>query len=80
LSLHYTSGEEIKKGDRVLLGGSPAEIEEVADPEAPEAAEDWYLQNEGPGVLIREPKIHGRVFINSSGSSWDDVLFIGRQS
>jgi hypothetical protein len=36
----YSSGEEIRKGDRVLLHGEPGEIELVADP-AESAETGW---------------------------------------
>jgi hypothetical protein len=41
--LKYRSGEEIKKGDRVLFHGNPAEIELVAfDPNDSKHA--WHVQ------------------------------------
>jgi hypothetical protein len=41
--LSYQSGEEIRKGDEILLSGRPGEIELVAvNPDDPE--EGWYVQ------------------------------------
>ena len=46
--LRYRSGEEIKKGDRVLFHGNPAEIELVStDPNDPEQA--WHVSEFGGG-------------------------------
>jgi len=60
--MRYQSGEEIKKGDRVLFHGEPGEIEFVAvDPDDPEM--HWYLQEYGGGIMIVEPKFFGRAFI-----------------
>ena len=42
LILKYRSGEEIRKGDRVLFHGNPAEVELVAvDPN--EAEDGWFV-------------------------------------
>jgi hypothetical protein len=54
MALKYQSGEEIRKGDRVLFHRNPAEIELAAsDPDDPEAA--WYIQEFGGGVMLLEP-------------------------
>lgn len=54
MTLHYRSGEEIKKGDHVLFHGNAAEVELVAcDPNDPEAA--WYIEEYGGGVMILDP-------------------------
>ena len=60
LILKYRSGEEIRKGDRVLLHGKPAEVELVAfDPNEPEHA--WHVQEFGGGITILDPVVSGRV-------------------
>jgi hypothetical protein len=62
LILKYRSGEEIKKGDRVLFHGNPAEVELVAfDPNEPEHV--WYVQEFGSGVMILDRIVSGRTFI-----------------
>jgi len=43
----YISGEEIKKGDRVMFHGEPGEIEFVADPLISDPQTDWYVQKYG---------------------------------
>ena len=79
MSLSYKSGEEIREGDHVLFLGEPGEIEEVADPDARNAEDDWFLKSEGPGILIREPKEFGRIYINSDTPDWDDLSFVSRR-
>jgi hypothetical protein len=54
------SGEEIKKGDRVLFDGEPGEIEFVADALIGNPAMDWYVEEHG-GMVI-EPKRFGECF------------------
>jgi hypothetical protein len=62
LILKYRSGEEIRKGDRVLFHGNPAEVELVAvDPNEPEHA--WHVQERGGGVMILDHMVSGRTFI-----------------
>ena len=39
----YQSGEEIRKGDRVLFHGEPGEIEFVAEKLVGDPAVDWDL-------------------------------------
>jgi hypothetical protein len=56
LILKYRSGEEIRKGDRVLFHGNPAEVELVAvDPN--EAEDAWFVQERGGGVMILDPMV-----------------------
>jgi hypothetical protein len=63
MALKYQSGEEIKKGDRVLFHGEPGEIEFVVDGSNEDAALDCHLREFGGGAMIREPKHFGSVFI-----------------
>ena len=79
LVLKYRSGEEIKKGDRVLFSGNFAEIELVAcDPNDPEA--DWYVQKYGGGVMILDPKVSGRTFISADQlEDFEDLEFVSRK-
>ncbi len=81
MSLSYQSGEEIQKGDRVSYHGEEGEIELVADTESPELMpeEQWYVEEFGGGVLIREPKVFGRVFIPAAQIGEDeDLVFVSR--
>jgi hypothetical protein len=61
LILKYRSGEEIRKGDRVLFHGNRAEVELVAvDPN--EAEDAWFVQERGGGVMILDPMASGRIY------------------
>jgi hypothetical protein len=74
----YKSGQEIKKGDRVLYHDEPGEIELVADPRVSDAEVAWYINEYGGGVLVIEPKIFGRVFISDVEND-EDLIFVSRQ-
>jgi hypothetical protein len=76
--LRYRSGEEIKKGDRILFHREPAEIELVAsDPENPEAR--WHMQEFGGGVLVREPGEPNPTFIRADSiDEYEDLEFVSR--
>jgi hypothetical protein len=66
----YRSGEEIEVGDRVRLHGEPGEIERVTD-----------LSGEyRGGVMVVEPKIFGRLFIQAPVSQYEDLEFMARKS
>jgi hypothetical protein len=76
--LKYQSGEEIRKGDRVLFHRNPAEIELVAyDPNDPVAS--WYIQEFGGGVMVLDPRVSGRTFISSDQiPEEEDLEFVSR--
>jgi hypothetical protein len=75
--LRYQSGEEIRKGDRVLFHREPGQIELVAcEPGDPET--DWFAQEYGGGVMILE-RISGRTFIPTSQiEEYEDLEFVSR--
>jgi hypothetical protein len=75
MALKYQTGEEIRKGDHVLINGHPGEIEFVADPLVNDPATRWYVETHGGGVVISEPKHYGSVF---TGSDDDDLTFVSR--
>jgi hypothetical protein len=76
--LKYRSGEKIRKGDRVLFHGNPAEIALVAsDPDGAEAS--WYLQEFGGGVVVLDPAVSGRNFIRAASiPEYEDLVFVSR--
>ena len=78
MTLKYQSGEEIKKGDRVLFHRESAEVAFVAyEPGDPET--DWYVQEFGGGVMISDPKVSGRTFIPASQvDEYEDLEFVSR--
>lgn len=47
MSFFYSSGEEIRPGDRVLIHGEVGEIEFIADPA--KNSDDWYVRQHGGG-------------------------------
>lgn len=77
MPLSYMTGEEVKKGDRVLFHGEPGQIELVADPSIPDPETDWFVQEYGSGVMILEPKYFGRAFV-SDPSTHCDLEFVAR--
>jgi hypothetical protein len=79
MTLKYQSGEEIKKGDRVLFHGEPADIEFVVVELTENAELDWYMQEFGGGVMIREPKHFGAAFIQAESlPETEDLEFLSR--
>ena len=74
----YRTGEEIRKGDTVLIGQLSGEIELVAlHPDDPE--QGWYVQEYGGGVMIIAPGTFGRMFIDKEQIVDDDDLqFVSR--
>jgi hypothetical protein len=79
MTLKYQSGEEIKKGDRVLFHGEPAEVEFVVDELSKDAALDWYVREFGGGVMIREPEHFGTAFIQAESlPETEDLEFLAR--
>jgi hypothetical protein len=79
MPLHYRCGEEVLKGDHITLHGEPGEVEVVADALAKDPLALWHLRQDGPGVLIREPKVFGRVFFAPEDCDWQSLSFVSRQ-
>jgi hypothetical protein len=75
----YNSGEEIEAGDRVTYHDAQAEIEFVADDLTGDPGIDWYITELGGGVMIREPKFFGSVFITDTANDVD-LIFVARNS
>ena len=78
MALKYRSGEEIKKGDRVLFHGNPAEVELVAaDPCDPQA--QWFVREYGGGVMVLDPHVSARTFIPTGQlADYEDLEFVSR--
>ncbi len=76
--MKYKSGVEIRAGDHVLYHGDPGEIEFIAAELVGDAAMDWYVREHGAGVLVREPKFFGRVYISDTEND-EDLVFVGRR-
>ena len=78
--LKYRSGEEIKKGDRVLFHGNLAEVQLVScDPTDPDPDVVWHIKEYGGGVLISDPIVSGRTFIpRGQLDEYEDLEFVSR--
>lgn len=75
--LHYQSGDEIRDGDQVLLHGERGEIELVLDGQ--NNPEDWPVDKYGRGIMIREPKCFGRLFLSETDvKDYEDLEFVAR--
>jgi hypothetical protein len=73
----YQSGEEIRKGDRVLFHREPGRIELVAT-ELGDADTDWYVREYGGGVMIREAAA-GLTFLRVEQiEGCEDLKFVSR--
>jgi hypothetical protein len=74
MSLSYTSGEEIRKGDRILYHGEPGQVEFVAVAKRGDPATDWYVDEFGGGCMIQASGF-GLVFISEAD---EDLEFVAR--
>jgi hypothetical protein len=75
--LRYRFGQEIKKGDRVLFHGNPAQIEFVAceRDSGPEIA--WYVKEFGGGVMVLDPTVSGCTFLTADSlAECEDLEFV----
>jgi hypothetical protein len=76
--LKYRSGDEIRKGDRVLFHGNPAEVDFVASG-ADDSNEAWYFTESGGGIMILDLAVSGRTFIQASSlDKYEDLEFVSR--
>lgn len=75
--MKYHSGEEILSGDKVLFHGQPGQIELVVDSFVGDPAVDWQMRENGPGVMILEPKQSGRTYIRDTENA-EDLEFVSR--
>jgi hypothetical protein len=76
-SLRYATGEEVKRGDRVLYRGLEGIVEFVVVENTGDPALDWYLtQFAGGGIMIRTPEL-GPTFLSAQDVD-GDILFIAR--
>jgi hypothetical protein len=76
--LCYQSGQEIKKGDRVLFHLRPAEIGlVVSNPDDPETA--WYFDEYGGGVMVCDSNDPNPTFISTDQiPEYEDLEFVAR--
>jgi hypothetical protein len=72
MPLTYSTGEEIRSGDRVVYHGESGQVEFVATCGNPETA--WYVDQFGGGCMILAPSF-GRVFVSKAD---EDLEFVTR--
>jgi hypothetical protein len=75
----YRSGDQVKRGDRVLFHGEPGEIAFVADPLISDPDTHWYVEEYGGGVMVLEPKSFGLVFLSKPDTA-EDLELVRRAS
>ncbi len=76
--LRYSSGEEIRSGDRVWFHGHQALIEfaaaELDDPE-----NGWFVRQYGGGVMVNDPAVSGSTFIPVDQlKNYEELKFVAR--
>lgn len=75
--MKYQSGEEIRKGDKVLFHDEPGEIEFVVEKLVGDPTMDWHMKEQGPGVMVLEPKSFKRAFVRKT-ENVEDLQFVSR--
>lgn len=76
--MKYQSGEEVRKGDKVLFHGEPGEIEFTVEALTGDSATDWYLKEHGPGAMVVEAKA-GRTFLTETENA-EDLALVSRRN
>jgi hypothetical protein len=65
LPFKYQSGDDVQKGDRVLLHDEPGYVEFVADPLIKDSETEWFVEEYGGGVMVVVPNVFGPVFFTN---------------
>ena len=73
---HYMSGEVIEPGDRIRYAGEPGEVEFVVDHGAVDEATAWYLEEHGPGCMIKTLR-WGSIFLHATEEE-EDLELVAR--
>jgi len=79
MTLKYSSGEEIRLGDRVTYSGTEATIELVVEGPSGDPEKDWNFENNGAGVMLAEPRVFGRVYLTAPHER-EDLVLVARGS
>ena len=77
MPLRYQTGEAIRRGDRVTYAGNAGAIELVVEALTGAPEEDWHFETNGPGIMVAEPKVFGRVYLHDPHEE-EDLLFVAR--
>jgi hypothetical protein len=75
--MKYHSGEEIRKGDKVLFHSEPGEIEFVVERLTGDPAMDWHIKEQGAGVMVLEPRSFNRAYV-CDPNNVEDLQFVSR--
>jgi hypothetical protein len=74
--MRYASGEEIRKGDKVLFHDQAGEIEFIAEELSGDDEADWFVREHGPGLMISG---FDHVYISASDPvELEDLVFVSR--
>jgi hypothetical protein len=74
MPLRYQSGDEVKKGDRILYAGERGTIDFVVSPDNPEHS--WYVKQYGAGCMILVTPF-GSLFLTHPQDD-EDLDFVAR--
>lgn len=77
MALTYQSGEDIQLWDRVTYGGHAGTVELVVEGLTGDPETDWLFETEGPGIMVAEPKVFGRVYLPAPHEE-EDLLLLAR--
>ena len=61
----------------MLFHGAPGEIQFIVTNPVTDPSLDWYLKNEGPGVMVLESKVFGHAYIRAAEEA-EDLVFVSR--
>ena len=79
MAFKYESGEEVRKGDRIIYHGEPGKIEFVVSEAVGNPSMDWYVQQFPGGGFMLSAASFGDVFLTESDID-EDLHFIARES
>jgi len=75
---YYQSEEQIRQGDKVLYHGEAGEIEFVVEKLTGDAEKDWFMNEYGPGVMVREPKFYKEGTFVTDTENAEDLVLVSR--
>ena len=78
--MKYQSGEEIRKGDKVLFHSEPGEIQFVVEKLTGDSEKDWLMNEYGPGVMVLEPKFYKDGTFITDTENAEDLVLVSRSN
>ncbi len=73
----YSSGEEIRAGDRIAYHGEAGQVAFVVNGKTGDAASDWYVDHYPGGGLMITANAFGRIFLSADDID-EDLEFVSR--